>query len=113
MYTYELKSLLVGYLDDTTWFANSLANLSALLSASKPFYEFIEMKVNFHKFRILSNIADLHNKEIPIDISNQQINIRCLTSNEIQRFLGIYIHSGKSNAPIIKKLTSLAFMHFF
>ena len=83
-YMYKLKYFLIGYLDDTMWFASSLTNLSTLLSAGKPFYEFLKMKVNFHKFKIISNITEIQNIDIPINITDTTINIKYLILKEIE-----------------------------
>jgi len=56
---YSSSLPLVGYLDDITWTALNVPALESLLSIADDFYFFAEMKVNYLKFKILTNIKDI------------------------------------------------------
>jgi hypothetical protein len=47
-----------GYLDDTTWFASSLEQLNEKLILVNKFYNLADIKINKHKYKLLTNVKN-------------------------------------------------------
>lgn len=59
LHTISLEFKLQGYLDDTTWIANSIINLENNLSLAQLFYDFANIKINKTKLRLITNNTNM------------------------------------------------------
>ncbi|RIA91609.1 hypothetical protein C1645_821846 [Glomus cerebriforme] len=66
----------VGYLDDTSWFAHSLADLETFLNLSSEFYKFENVHINIDKYEILTNVKKRQNQDITLNINNMIIHTK-------------------------------------
>uniref|UniRef100_U9UQ68 Reverse transcriptase domain-containing protein n=1 Tax=Rhizophagus irregularis (strain DAOM 181602 / DAOM 197198 / MUCL 43194) TaxID=747089 RepID=U9UQ68_RHIID len=57
----EIK--LLGYLDDTTWFATNLKDLQNNLAIADDFYALANIKINKDKTKILTNDFKINKKQ--------------------------------------------------
>ena len=105
-YTITTKHNLNGYLDDMTWFNNSLHNTVRNLSIADSFYNFANIKINKEKTKILTNSKKiLKEKSIDLQFGNELIKIDITPKHVSERILGVYINMNNSNQFVIKKIT--------
>lgn len=98
----------VGYLDDTSWFATSKEKLETNL---RNYELFLSTKQHNHKprqIRILTNDRKYCNKTITLDIAeNKSISVKTAACSQSKRILGIYTNAKtKTNCPLIRWYTT-------
>jgi hypothetical protein len=92
--THTFEIAVLGYLDNTTWFASSKEQLENQLEIANSFYNFTDIKINHEKYEILTNEKPFINKEIILRISaNKSINIKTASKRQGKRILGVYINA--------------------
>jgi hypothetical protein len=64
--THNFEIAVLGYLDDTTWFASSKEQLEKQLYIANSFYNFTDIKINHDKYEILTNEKPYINKDITL-----------------------------------------------
>jgi hypothetical protein len=102
--THTFKIAVLGYLDDTTWFASSKEQLENQLHIANLFYNFTDIKINHEKYEILTNEKSFINKEITLRISeNKSIKIKTASKRQGKRILGVYINAFNNQTPTIHK----------
>ena len=70
------------------------------------------MKVNFSKFKILTNIKEIQDSSsLTLDINSSSYTIPVTAKNACERFLGVYINAYNDTRPSTKKLYSTVYAH--
>ncbi|GBC20790.1 ribonuclease H-like domain-containing protein [Rhizophagus irregularis DAOM 181602=DAOM 197198] len=106
----KLELKLIGYLDDTTWFANKIDDLVANLAIADDFYSLANIKINKEKTKLLTNDKTLlakDDKHIPFYFGNDLINIEIVPKNSNERILGIYVNINNSPTFTYKKIKKM------
>jgi hypothetical protein len=92
LHSVEINLNVLGYLDDTTWFANSLEKLEKQLKIADDFYQLANILINKTKTKLLTNNSDiLSNNTYPLQYSNTPMQTTVIPKNQHERILGIYI----------------------
>ena len=105
----------IGYLDDTTWFADSVESLESRLNIASNFYSMANIMVNFDKLKILSakhkhtSSSDITDGTINLTISNITRPYRIHFPPHAERILGIYVSGNSLLRPAIKKARSVSY----
>src|SRR4051794_15955621 len=100
-----ISTKIAGYLNDTTWFANNLTDLSNNLAIADDFYRLANIKINKLKTKILTNIKSLLLlKTISLNFGQDLIDILITSKAQSERILGIYINMKNSKRFTINKL---------
>src|SRR6266496_3891384 len=93
--TTNVSSAVNAYLDDITWFAPSISTLEKSLSIADSFYSFSNMKVNFLKFKILTNVQALMDSPLTLHINDNQFTIHTMKKSQVERFLRSEEHTSE------------------
>ncbi|UZO03375.1 uncharacterized protein OCT59_023782 [Rhizophagus irregularis] len=104
----KLELKLIGYLDDTTWFANKIDDLVANLAIADDFYSLANIKINKEKTKLLTNDKTLlakDDKHIPFYFGNDLINIEIVPKNSNERILGSSAKDRVFNATYFSSTT--------
>jgi hypothetical protein len=108
--THTFKIAVLGYLDDTTWFASSKKQLEKQLHIANSFYKFTDIKINHDKYELLTNEKPFINKEITLHISeNKTTTIKTASKKQEKRILGIYINAYNNITPTIQKIKQIIY----
>jgi hypothetical protein len=108
--THTFEIVVLGYLDDTTWFASSKEQLENQLQIANSFYNFTDIKINHEKYKILTNEKPFINKEITLRISeNKFIVIKTASKRQGKRILGVYINACNNKTPTIHKMKQIIY----
>jgi Reverse transcriptase (RNA-dependent DNA polymerase) len=113
--TISFNSNVVGYLDDTTWFADSIPSLELKLNIASDFYSMADIMVNFDKLKILSSVkhhlspSSSGHGLINLTISNCTRSYQILRPTQAERILGIYVSGNSLLTPTIKKARSISY----
>jgi hypothetical protein len=92
LHTVEINLNVLGYLDDTTWFADSLENLEKQLKIMDDFYQLANILINKSKTKLLTNNPDiLNNNAYLLQYGNTPIQTTVIPKNQHERILGIYV----------------------
>ncbi|GBC37436.2 ribonuclease H-like domain-containing protein [Rhizophagus irregularis DAOM 181602=DAOM 197198] len=98
----------VGYLDDTSWFASSKSQLESNLQIANSFYDMANITINHDKYTILTNIPKFCNKELQFQVTpDKSIMIKTASRASSNRILGIYINAFNSHTPTLKKIKKI------
>ncbi|CAB5205382.1 unnamed protein product [Rhizophagus irregularis] len=79
----NIEVKLIGYLDDTTWFSDTLDNLVENLKIADDFYSLANIKINKEKTKLLTNDENLLKQ--PNHRYNLQFGMISLRSKLFQR----------------------------
>jgi hypothetical protein len=108
--THTFEIVVLGYLDDTTWFASSKEQLKNQLHIANSFYNFTDIKINHEKYKILTNDIPFINKEITLHIAeDKSINIKTASKRQGKRILGVYINAVNNKTPTIHKMKQIIY----
>lgn len=99
---------LLGYLDDTTWFAQNLDDLQNNLAIADDFYVLANIKINKDKTKILTNDKQINKKQqIPLKFGEDLVNIKIVPPSDNERILGIYINTNNKFTYTINKINRM------
>jgi hypothetical protein len=108
--THTFEIAVLGYLDDTTWFASSKEQLEKQLYIANLFYTFTDIKINHEKYEILTNEKSFINKEITLRISEDKlITIKTASKKQGKRILGVYINACNNKTLTIHKMKQIIY----
>jgi hypothetical protein len=108
--THTFEIAVLGYLDDTTWFASSKEQLEKQLKIANSFYSFTDIKINHEKYEILTNEKPYINKEISLHISEHKvINIKMASKKQGKRILGVYINACNNITSTIHRMKQIIY----
>jgi hypothetical protein len=108
--THTFEIAVLGYLDDTTWFASSKEQLKKQLYITNSFYTFTDIKINHEKYEILTNEKSFINKEITLRISEDKlITIKTASKKQGKRILGVYINACNNKTLTIHKMKQIIY----
>jgi ribonuclease HI/exonuclease III len=92
LHSVEINLNVLGYLDDTTWFADSLENLEKQLKIADDFYQLANILINKTKTKLLTNDPNiLKHDSYPLQYGNIPIQTTIIPKNKHERILGIYV----------------------
>jgi hypothetical protein len=87
----------LGYLDDTTWFASSKEQLKQQFQIANSFYEFSDIQINHDKYEILTNQKNYANKTVTLQISDDKtITVKTVSKKQGKCILEVYINAFNS-----------------
>ncbi|CAB5110465.1 unnamed protein product [Rhizophagus irregularis] len=89
----NFNTSVVGYLDDTSWYAPSLEKLKL----ANEFYELANITINHDKYEILTNDKKRCNKEITLQVTHQK-SIKVTT---------VYINAFHTHGLTLRKLRQI------
>ncbi|PKK62778.1 hypothetical protein RhiirC2_786296 [Rhizophagus irregularis] len=99
---------LLGYLDDTTWFAKNFEDLQQNLAIADDFYALANIKINKDKTKILTNNKAMYNnKTISLKFGEDIVDIKVVPPNDNERILGIYINTNNKFKFTINKINRM------
>lgn len=102
----EIK--LLGYLNDTTQFANNINDLQNNLAIADNFYALANIKINKDKTKILTNDPTFNKKQhIPIKFGKDTVDITIIPPSNNERILGIYVNTNNNFTFTINKINRL------
>jgi hypothetical protein len=108
--THTFEIAVLGYLDDTTWFAPSKEHLEKQLHIANSFYNFTDIKINHDKYEILTNVKPYINKEVTLRISkNLTTTIKTASKKQGKRILGVYINACNIITLILHKMKQIIY----
>jgi hypothetical protein len=108
LHTVKINLNVLGYLDDTTWFANSLEKLEKQLKIADDFYQLANIFINKTKTKLLTNNSDiLNNNTYPLQYGNTPIQITVIPKNQHERILGIYISINNNHKFTFDKILQM------
>ncbi|CAB5382935.1 unnamed protein product [Rhizophagus irregularis] len=104
----DYSSSVVGYLDDTSWFASSKSQLESNLQIANSFYDMANITINHDKYTILTNNPKFCNKDLQFQVTpSKSITIKTAPRSSSNRILGIYINAFNSHTPTFKKIKKI------
>jgi hypothetical protein len=105
LHTVNINLNVLGYLDDTTWFADSLENLEKQLKIADDFYQLANILINKTKTKLLTNNPNiLNNNTYPLQYGNTSIQMTVIPKNQHERILGIYVSINNNHNFTFKKI---------
>jgi ribonuclease HI len=107
----SLDYKLIGYLDDTTWFASDLSTLEQHLAIADDFYALANIKINKLKTKLLTNDKNiLADNQLLLAYGNDLISTTVVPKNKSERILGIYVSISNNATFTVKKIKKM--LHF-
>ncbi|CAB4380846.1 unnamed protein product [Rhizophagus irregularis] len=94
----ELK--LIGYLDDTTWFSDTIDNLQKNLNIADDFYSLANIKINKEKTKLLTNDDNLlkqPSNRYNLQFGNDLVEIEIIPKRKDERILDNIILNPSTN----------------
>jgi hypothetical protein len=95
----------LGYLDNTTWFTNTIDNLKKQLKIADDFYQLANILINKTKTKLLANNSTiLNNQTYPLQYGNTSIQTSVIPKNKSERILGVYISINNNHTYTFNKI---------
>jgi hypothetical protein len=98
------RQAVLAYADDTTWLARSKEDLTNIIALANEFYDINDIKINGKKSELV--VLNSKEKQIEIEIGENNDKIVAKRGNQAVRFLGVWItekNAQQNTIKIIKK----------